>query len=132
PGGAAGGDGRPGPPGAAHPPRLRGQEPPHPPGRDRRRARRRGRRGGEAMTGAAGHLLSVADLGADGIEEVLRVSDSFVDVSQRAMPKVPALRGKTVVSLFFEESTRTRLSFEAAAKGLSADPMDFWWPSLTV
>jgi aspartate carbamoyltransferase catalytic subunit len=71
------------------------------------------------------HLLSVADLGADGIEEVLRVSDSFVEVSQRAMPKVPALRGKTVVSLFFEESTRTRLSFEAAAKGLSADTMNF-------
>ncbi|MEA2717535.1 MAG: aspartate carbamoyltransferase catalytic subunit, partial [Actinomycetota bacterium] len=74
---------------------------------------------------AAPHLLSVADLGADGIEEVLRVSDSFVEVSQRAMPKVPALRGKTVVSLFFEESTRTRLSFEAAAKGLSADTMNF-------
>ncbi len=74
---------------------------------------------------APGHLLSVADLGADGIEEVLRVSDSFVEVSQRAMPKVPALRGKTVVSLFFEESTRTRLSFEAAAKGLSADTMNF-------
>ena len=71
------------------------------------------------------HLLSVADLGADGIEEVLRVSDSFVEVSERAMPKVPALRGKTVVSLFFEESTRTRLSFEAAAKRLSADTMNF-------
>jgi aspartate carbamoyltransferase catalytic subunit len=77
------------------------------------------------VTAAAGHLLSVADLGAEGIEEVLRVSDSFVEVSERAMPKVPALRGKTVVSLFFEESTRTRLSFEAAAKRLSADTMNF-------
>ena len=45
------------------------------------------------------HLLSIDDLGADGIEEVLRVTDSFVEVSDRAIPKVPALRGKTVVSL---------------------------------
>jgi aspartate carbamoyltransferase catalytic subunit len=71
------------------------------------------------------HLLSVADLGRDGIEEVLRVSDAFVEVSGRAIPKVPALRGKTVVSLFFEDSTRTRLSFETAAKRLSADTMNF-------
>ncbi len=76
------------------------------------------------MTGPA-HLLSVADLGADGIEEVLAVSDSFVEVSERAIPKVPALRGKTVVSLFYEESTRTRLSFETAARRLSADVMNF-------
>ena len=71
------------------------------------------------------HLLSVADLGVDGIEEVLAVTDSFVEVSERAIPKVPALRGKTVVSLFFEESTRTRLSFETAARRLSADVMNF-------
>ena len=71
------------------------------------------------------HLLSVADLGVDGIEEVLSVTDSFVEVSERAIPKVPALRGKTVVSLFFEESTRTRLSFETAARRLSADVMNF-------
>ncbi|MDP9404616.1 MAG: aspartate carbamoyltransferase catalytic subunit [Actinomycetota bacterium] len=71
------------------------------------------------------HLLSVADLGADGIEEVLRVTDSFVEVSARAIPRVPALRGKTVVSLFYEESTRTRLSFEMAARRLSADTMNF-------
>ena len=70
-------------------------------------------------------LLSIADLGTDGIEEILRVTDSFVEVSERAIPKVPALRGKTVVTLFFEESTRTRLSFEAAAKRLSADTMSF-------
>ncbi|HET9691134.1 MAG TPA: aspartate carbamoyltransferase catalytic subunit [Acidimicrobiales bacterium] len=74
---------------------------------------------------AAGHLLSVADLGADGIEEVMRVTDSFVEVASRAIPKVPALRGKTVVSLFFEDSTRTRLSFETAARRLSADVMTF-------
>ena len=71
------------------------------------------------------HLLSIADLGADGIEEVLRLTDSFVEVSNRAIPKVPALRGKTVVSLFSEDSTRTRLSFETAAKRLSADTMNF-------
>jgi len=70
-------------------------------------------------------LLSVADLGSDGIEEVMRVTDSFVEVSERAIPRVPALRGKTVVSLFYEESTRTRLSFELAAKRLSADTMNF-------
>jgi aspartate carbamoyltransferase catalytic subunit len=71
------------------------------------------------------HLLSVQDLGAEGIHEVMRLSDSFVEVSGRAIPKVPALRGKTVVSLFYEDSTRTRLSFETAAKRLSADTMTF-------
>jgi aspartate carbamoyltransferase catalytic subunit len=71
------------------------------------------------------HLLSIADLGAEGIEEVMRVTDSFVEVGARAIPTVPALRGKTVVSLFYEESTRTRLSFETAAKRLSADVMTF-------
>ncbi len=71
------------------------------------------------------HLLAIADLGADGIDEVLRLTDSFVEVSSRAIPRVPALRGKTVVSLFFEDSTRTRLSFETAARRLSADVMTF-------
>ena len=71
------------------------------------------------------HLLSVADLGAEGIQEVLDATDSFVEVSERAIPKVPALRGRTVVSLFYEDSTRTRLSFETAARRLSADVMNF-------
>ncbi|MDQ1402604.1 MAG: aspartate carbamoyltransferase catalytic subunit [Actinomycetota bacterium] len=71
------------------------------------------------------HLLSISDLGADGIDEVMRITDSFVEVSERAIPKVPALRGRTVVSLFYEDSTRTRLSFETAAKRLSADTMNF-------
>jgi aspartate carbamoyltransferase catalytic subunit len=70
-------------------------------------------------------LLSVADLGAAGIEEVMRVTDSFVEVSGRDIPKVPTLRGRTVVSLFYEDSTRTRLSFETAAKRLGADTMTF-------
>jgi aspartate carbamoyltransferase catalytic subunit len=83
------------------------------------------RRQGTHHTPSRSHLLSVADLGAPGLEEVLRLTDSFVEVSERAIPRVPALRGKTVVSLFFEDSTRTRLSFETAAKRLSADTMTF-------
>ncbi|MCU1426948.1 MAG: aspartate carbamoyltransferase [Actinomycetia bacterium] len=72
------------------------------------------------------HLLSVDDLGGRaGIEAMLDLTDSFVEVLARDIPKVPALRGKTVVSLFYEESTRTRLSFETAAKRLSADTMTF-------
>ena len=67
------------------------------------------------------HLLSIADLGRDGIAEVLRVAESFAEVERRSVPKVPTLRGKVVATLFFEESTRTRLSFETAAKRLSAD-----------
>ncbi len=71
------------------------------------------------------HLLDIADLGADGIDEVLDLTDKFVEVSARAIPKVPTLRGKTVVSVFFEDSTRTRLSFDTAAKRLGADTMTF-------
>jgi aspartate carbamoyltransferase catalytic subunit len=71
------------------------------------------------------HLLGIDDLGADGISEVLRLADSFLEVTRRDIPKVPALRGKTVVSMFYEDSTRTRLSFETAAKRLSADTMTF-------
>jgi aspartate carbamoyltransferase catalytic subunit len=71
------------------------------------------------------HLLGIDDLGADGIVEVLRLADSFLEVTRRDIPKVPALRGKTVVSMFYEDSTRTRLSFETAAKRLSADTMTF-------
>ncbi|HLN18028.1 MAG TPA: aspartate carbamoyltransferase catalytic subunit [Acidimicrobiales bacterium] len=67
------------------------------------------------------HLLSVADLGRDGIGEVLAVAEAFAEVERRTIPKVPTLRGRVVATLFFEESTRTRLSFETAAKRLSAD-----------
>jgi aspartate carbamoyltransferase catalytic subunit len=69
--------------------------------------------------------LSVADLGTEGIDEVMRLTDQFVEVSERHIPRVPTLRGRTVVSLFYEDSTRTRLSFETAAKRLSADTMNF-------
>jgi aspartate carbamoyltransferase catalytic subunit len=56
---------------------------------------------------------------------LFRLTDGFLEVTNRPIPKVPALRGKNVVSLFYEESTRTRLSFEQAAKRLSADTMTF-------
>jgi aspartate carbamoyltransferase catalytic subunit len=71
------------------------------------------------------HLLGIDDLGAEGIGEVLGLAEAFLEVTRRDIPKVPALRGKTVVSMFYEDSTRTRLSFETAAKRLSADTMTF-------
>lgn len=71
------------------------------------------------------HLLSVGDLSRADVDELLDLTDTFVEVGRRPIPKVPALRGRTVVSLFFEDSTRTRLSFETAAKRLSADTMSF-------
>ena len=71
------------------------------------------------------HLLSIDDLGAEGIATVLRLSDRFVEVARRPIPKVPALRGRTVASVFAESSTRTRLSFETAARRLSADVISF-------
>jgi aspartate carbamoyltransferase catalytic subunit len=71
------------------------------------------------------HLLSVEDLSANDIHELLELTDHMVEVSSRPIPKVPALRGKNVVSLFFEDSTRTRTSFDTAAKRLSADTMNF-------
>jgi aspartate carbamoyltransferase catalytic subunit len=71
------------------------------------------------------HLLSIADLTPADIDQLMRLTDSFAEVSRRSIPKVPALRGKNVVWLFYEDSTRTRLSFEQAAKRLSADTMTF-------
>lgn len=73
----------------------------------------------------AEHLLSIEDLGASGIQRVLELTEACEEISSRPIPKVPTLRGKTVATLFFESSTRTRLSFETAAKRLSADTMTF-------
>jgi aspartate carbamoyltransferase catalytic subunit len=70
------------------------------------------------------HLLGLQDLSAEDIELVLDTARSFKEVSSRDIKKVPALRGKTVVMLFFEPSTRTRISFELAAKRLSADTLN--------
>jgi aspartate carbamoyltransferase catalytic subunit len=66
-------------------------------------------------------LLGLEDLSKEEIELILSTADSFKEVSGREIKKVPALRGKTVVNLFYEPSTRTRVSFEVAAKRLSAD-----------
>ena len=66
-------------------------------------------------------LLSLDDLSREALVEVLDTAESFVEVNRRTIKKVPALKGRVVASLFFEESTRTRLSFETAAKRLSAD-----------
>ena len=70
-------------------------------------------------------LLSITELGETGLRRMLDTSDHMAEVNRRPNPKVPALRGKTVCNVFFEDSTRTRLSFETAAKRLSADTMNF-------
>ena len=70
-------------------------------------------------------LVSLASLSPDEIMLILETADSFKEVTGREIKKVPALRGKTVVNLFFEPSTRTRTSFELAAKRLSADVINF-------
>jgi aspartate carbamoyltransferase catalytic subunit len=67
------------------------------------------------------HLISIEDLDRAGIERILNRADSFAEVSGREIKKVPALRGRTIVNLFYEASTRTSSSFELAAKRLSAD-----------
>jgi aspartate carbamoyltransferase catalytic subunit len=71
------------------------------------------------------HLLSTKDLGRDEAIGLLDVAEDMADVATREIKKLPTLRGKTVVNLFFEDSTRTRISFEAAAKRLSADVITF-------
>jgi aspartate carbamoyltransferase catalytic subunit len=70
-------------------------------------------------------LLGLAELERAEIEHLLQSTESFRAVLDRAMPKVPTLRGQTVVNLFFEASTRTRISFELAEKRLSADTVNF-------
>src|SRR4029078_2006700 len=67
------------------------------------------------------HLLSIADLSRADIERVITVAESFAEVVERDIKKVPTLRGRTVVNLFYEPNTRTSSSFERAAKRLSAD-----------
>ncbi|HEX6517936.1 MAG TPA: aspartate carbamoyltransferase catalytic subunit [Nocardioidaceae bacterium] len=71
------------------------------------------------------HLLSAADLTRDDAELVLRTAEELRSLADRPIKKLPALRGRTIVNLFFEDSTRTRTSFEAAAKRLSADVINF-------
>ncbi len=71
------------------------------------------------------HLLSINDLSSEDVVRILDVAESFREVGTRVIKKVPALRGRTVVNLFYENSTRTRISFELAAKRLSADVINF-------
>ena len=71
------------------------------------------------------HLLSIHDVSAEDIVRILDTAESFREVGSRVIKKVPALRGRTVVNLFYENSTRTRISFELAAKRLSADVINF-------
>jgi len=67
------------------------------------------------------HLLTIENLSRDTLTRILDTAESFIDFGQREIKKVPLLRGRTVVNLFFEDSTRTRTTFEIAAKRLSAD-----------
>ena len=71
------------------------------------------------------HLLSITQLSREEIVRILDTAESFREVGTRVIKKVPALRGRTVVNLFYENSTRTRISFELAAKRLSADVINF-------
>jgi len=71
------------------------------------------------------HFLSIDDLDREQFEALLDLGEQFIAVNQREIPKLPVLRGKVVASLFYEDSTRTRLSFETAAKRLSCDVMTF-------
>ncbi|MGZ0710861.1 aspartate carbamoyltransferase catalytic subunit (plasmid) [Coraliomargarita sp. W4R53] len=71
------------------------------------------------------HLLDTKTLTRDAAIQILDVAEDMADTQQREVKKLPTLRGKTVVNLFFEDSTRTRISFEAAAKRLSADVINF-------
>ena len=71
------------------------------------------------------HLLGIDGMTRADVERLLELSEHFLEVTRRDIPKVPALRGKVVVSLFYEDSTRTRISFETAAKRLSCDVMSF-------
>jgi aspartate carbamoyltransferase catalytic subunit len=67
------------------------------------------------------HLLSIADLDQQDVNQILDAAELFIEVSRRPVRKVPTLRGKTLINMFFEASTRTRTSFELAGKRLSAD-----------
>lgn len=71
------------------------------------------------------HLLGIEPLTADDIQAILDTAESMAEISTREVKKVPTLRGRTIINLFFEASTRTRSSFELAAKRLSADIINF-------
>src|SRR5262245_64065523 len=70
------------------------------------------------------HLLGIETLSAEDLTIVLDLGERFMEIAKRAIKKVPTLRGRTVINLFLEPSTRTRTSFEIAAKRLSADAVN--------
>ncbi|MDP6867595.1 MAG: aspartate carbamoyltransferase catalytic subunit [Acidimicrobiales bacterium] len=71
------------------------------------------------------HFLGIDGMARTDLEELLELTDTFAEVGRRPIPKVPALRGRTVATVFFENSTRTRMSFDTAARRLSADTIAF-------
>src|SRR5437899_10514950 len=77
-----------------------------------------------AATTSLKHLLGIRELSPAQIISLLDMAESFRDIAKRQIKKVPALRGRTIINLFFEPSTRTRTSFEIAAKRLSADAIN--------
>ncbi|MEE2789199.1 MAG: aspartate carbamoyltransferase catalytic subunit [Myxococcota bacterium] len=76
------------------------------------------------MTGDRNHVIELKSMSAEGITHLLDLAETFGDISRRQVKKVPTLRGRTIVNLFMEPSTRTRASFELAAKRLSADTLN--------
>lgn len=80
----------------------------------------------------AKHFRSIGEAGRDHVIRLLNLTDHMAEVNRRLHPKVPALRGRTVCNLFFEDSTRTRLSFDLAARRLSADTLTFTAASSSV
>jgi aspartate carbamoyltransferase catalytic subunit len=81
--------------------------------------------GPEYALSSPAHCRSIEELGVERVRHLLELTDHMVEVNRRPNPKVPALRSRTVCNIFFEDSTRTRLSFEMAARRLSADTMTF-------
>ncbi|MHB1135770.1 MAG: aspartate carbamoyltransferase catalytic subunit [Coriobacteriia bacterium] len=77
------------------------------------------------MTLSAKHIMTMDDLTLEDVNLILDTAESFAEVNQRRIKKLPTLRGRTIVNLFFEPSTRTRMSFEIASKRLSADGVNF-------
>src|SRR5206468_1262865 len=71
------------------------------------------------------HIIDSASLGYEEVQEVLKTAKSFSHILSRPVKKIPTLRGKVVVNMFYENSTRTRTSFELAAQYLSADVINF-------
>ncbi|MEY4210453.1 MAG: hypothetical protein RLZ92_833, partial [Pseudomonadota bacterium] len=75
-------------------------------------------------SGKLKHFLTIEGLSKPLLTEILDTAESFVDMSEHQVKKVPLLRGKTIINLFFENSTRTRTTFELAATRLSADVLN--------